>query len=83
MAPRVTPTMRKVLDVLKHERPLTAHALGGFLPQINVRRIELVLGRLRGENLVRIACFDGQGYPAYMPGSPVGPKFKRQRMVRR
>lgn len=83
MAPRLTPNMRKVLDVLKRERPLTAHALGGFLPQLNVRRIELLLGRLRGENLVRIACFDGQGYPAYSPGSPVVTKAPRKRRLKR
>lgn len=75
--------MRKVLAVLKRERPLTAHALVGFLPELSVRRIELVLGRLSGENLARIASFDGQGYPAYTPGSPVGPKAPRKRRLKR
>jgi hypothetical protein len=81
MAPRLTPTMRKVLDLLKRERPLTAHAVAGAL-LIDVRRAELAIGRLRGENLVTIACFDAMGYPAYKCGSPVG-AVNRRRIVRR
>lgn len=63
--------MRSILQVLGRERPLTAHALAGTL-QFDVRRVELALGRLRGENLVTIACYDAMGYPAFKRGSPVG-----------
>lgn len=72
--------MRKVLDLLKRERPLTTHAVAGAL-LMDVRRAERAIGRLRGENLVTIAYFDAMGYPAYKPGSPVGP-VNRRRMRR-
>lgn len=78
MASRLTPTMRRVLQVLGRERPLTAHALAGTL-QIKVRCVEVALARLKGENLVVAAHYDAMGYPAYRRGSPVGEYPKRRR----
>lgn len=79
MAPRLTPTMRQVLDVLRRERPLTVHALAGFMPGVPLRRIEVALCRLVGENLARVVSYDADNYPAYAPGSPVGNYPRRRR----
>ena len=81
MAARLDTTMRAVLQVLGRERPLTAHAIAGTL-QVNVRRVELAIGRLRGENLVTIASYDAMGYPAFKRGSPVGEYPARRRRRR-
>lgn len=79
--PRVTPTMRRVLQVLSRERPLTEHAIAGAL-SLPVRRIEDAIARLKGENLVRVAGFDRMGYPAFEKGSPVVVIERRRRRVR-
>jgi predicted ArsR family transcriptional regulator len=78
MAARLSPTMRAVLQVLGRERPLTAHAIAGTL-QINVRRVEHAIARLRGENLVTVASFDAMGYPAFKRGSSIGDDPGRRR----